>query len=64
LVSVKMPSQQVGPGESAEIVVEVNSSVARKNYHKSFTFELSDEGHTRFTIPLRMSESVGSLGET
>jgi hypothetical protein len=62
LVSVRVPSEAIGPGKRGEIAVTVNSEVERSNYQKSFTIELADEGSTRFTIPLRMAEDVSSLG--
>jgi hypothetical protein len=61
VVSITAPSGPVAPGKSGEIRVKVNSKLDRNNYRKSFTFELSDKAKTRFSVPIRMSESVTSM---
>ncbi len=61
LVSITTPSAPVAPGKSGEIRVKVNSKLDRNNYQKSFTFEVSDKAKTRYSVPIRMSQSVTSM---
>lgn len=49
---VKLPSS-VGPGETVEGEVVLRDDVLEKSFEKSFTFELSDGKHSRFTIPVK-----------
>jgi hypothetical protein len=44
-------------------LVRVNSDNKTKNFTRSFTFELSDQVKTRFTIPVRMAEPMEKLME-
>lgn len=62
LVSVEVPSGQIDPGDVGKIAVRVNSHLEKSDYQKSFTFELSDKARTRYSIPIRMAQSVKSLG--
>lgn len=64
LVSVVMPTEPIAPGAKGEITVKVRSDIKNKNQLKSFTFEMSDAAKSRYTVPIRMSESVAELGKT
>ncbi len=50
--SVKLPSS-IGPGESAEAKLKLDEAAREKDFEKSFTIELSDTAHTRFTVPVK-----------
>jgi len=49
---VDLPSE-VGAGQKVEAEVKLNDDVLDKSFEKSFTFEVSDEKHSRFTIPVK-----------
>ncbi|MCK4856934.1 MAG: DUF1573 domain-containing protein [candidate division Zixibacteria bacterium] len=57
VMTVKMPTAAVAPGKMGKITVRINPKLTRRNFQKSFTFELSDSADTRFSIPVMMTES-------
>lgn len=57
---VKLPAS-VSAGETVEGEVILKDDVIEKSFEKSFTFELSDEKHSRFTIPVKRTvRNVGT----
>jgi hypothetical protein len=63
LFTVEAPSAPIAPGGTGQFLVRVNSDNKTKNFTRSFTFELSDQVKTRFTIPVRMAEPMEKLME-
>ena len=49
---VSLP-KSVRAGETVEGEVVLKDDVLEKSFEKSFTFELSDEKHSRFSIPVK-----------
>jgi len=49
---VKMP-ESVRAGKTVEAEIVLHKDVYDKSFDKSLTFELSDEKHSRFTIPVK-----------
>ncbi len=49
---VKMP-KSVRAGKTVEAEIVIHEDVIDKTFEKSLTFELSDEKHSRFTIPVK-----------
>ncbi len=49
---VKMP-ESVRAGKTVEAEIILHEDVYDKSFDKSLTFELSDEKHSRFTIPVK-----------
>ena len=49
---VKMP-KSVRAGKTVEAEIVLHEDVYDKSFDKSLTFELSDEKHSRFTIPVK-----------
>ena len=45
--------KKIKAGEAAKAKVKLRKEVLRKSFEKSFTFELSDEVKSRFTIPVK-----------
>ncbi len=50
--TVSMPAT-VEPGRTIEARIKLNKTALNKDFDKSFTIELSDQGHTRFTVPVK-----------
>jgi hypothetical protein len=61
LVSIELPQGALAPGAKGDILVRVKNEIKNKNQLKSFTFEMSDAGKSRYTIPIRMSEPISTL---
>jgi hypothetical protein len=59
--TVDMPKGPISPNSTGQIMVHFKSSLPEKNYTKSFTIEMSDAAKTRYTIPLRVAESLRSI---
>jgi hypothetical protein len=60
-VEVDLP-KEIEPGKTAEGTLRVKPDAADKEFEKSFTFEVNDENHTRFTVPIkRMVRVQGHL---
>ena len=49
---VQMP-KSIEPGKSVDCTLKLKKDVIEENFEKSFTIETSDEGHSRFTVPVR-----------
>lgn len=60
LLSLEMPAAPVPPEGKGKILVKINASPAAKNYTKSFTIEFNDASKSRYTIPVRVAESLSS----
>lgn len=54
--------ESIGVGETVEGEVILRDDVIKKSFEKSFTFELSDEKHSRYTIPVK--RTVRNVGGT
>ncbi len=61
LVSVTIPDTEVEPGGIGTINVVLADSVKEKNQHRSFTVQFNDGENSRYTIPIRLAESINSL---
>lgn len=61
LITVTIPDEDIEPGGTGTISVVFAESVEQKNQHKSFTVEFNDSGSSRYTIPVRLAESIRSL---
>jgi hypothetical protein len=61
LVTVSIPKNQVPPGGTGKITITLAESVKQKNQHKSVTFQFNDTNNSRYTIPVRLAESISSL---
>lgn len=53
-VEVDLP-KSVAAGKSAEGEIQLSPTALDENLEKSFTFELNDEKHSRFTVPIKRS---------
>ena len=60
IISVEMPKAEVPPNGIGKILVKVKQSPPQKNYTKSFTIEFNDQAKSRYTFPVRISESLSS----
>jgi len=60
LLTLEMPKSATAPGATGQFVVKFMPSLPEKNYVKSFTIEFDDAAKTRYTIPVRISESLSS----
>lgn len=60
ILSVEMPKAEIPNGGTGKILVKVNPKLAQKNYNRSFTVEFNDEAKSRYTIPVRIAESLSS----
>lgn len=60
ILSLEMPKAEVPPNGIGKILVKINSAPAQKNYIRSFTIEFNDASKSRYTIPVRVSESLSS----
>lgn len=53
----------VGAGQTVEGTIVVREDAVEKEFQASFTFEVGDEGRTRFTLPVRRLYRVKESGE-
>ncbi|MGB5107894.1 MAG: DUF1573 domain-containing protein [Candidatus Zixiibacteriota bacterium] len=60
ILTVEMPMAEVPPNGIGKILIKVNSAPPQKNYTKSFTIEFNDASKSRYTIPVRVAESLSS----
>ena len=60
IISVEMPKAEVPPNGVGKILVKVKPAPPEKNYTKSFTIEFNDGAKSRYTIPVRIAESLSS----
>lgn len=61
LVTIELPAAPVQPGETGTIKVKLAGSVKEKNQLKAFTVEFNDDSKSRYTIPVRLAESISSI---
>jgi hypothetical protein len=61
VASVEIPDEPVKPGGIGKITVALVKSVTDKNQHKSITVQFDDTHKSRYTIPVRLAESISSL---
>lgn len=55
--------KSVGAGQTVEAGIELHDDVLEKTFEKSFTFELSDAKHSRFTVPVKRTvRNPGAAG--
>jgi len=59
LVEVDLP-KVIEPGKTAEGTLRVKPDAVDQEFEKSFTFEVNDENHTRFTVPIKRMVRVQS----
>jgi hypothetical protein len=52
VIRVELPNS-VGPGQTVTGRVIVRPPALKEEFERSFTFEVSDSAHTRFTIPVQ-----------
>ena len=53
----------VKAGETVEGTITVHENAVEVEFQTSFTFEVGDEGRTRFTLPVRRIYRAGETGE-
>ena len=63
LMKVELPDR-IEPGESGKGRVTLLDGAMEESFEKSFTFELSDEEHSRFTVPVKRSMRTPTKGIT
>ncbi len=59
IVDIEFPGT-IEPGEEAAILLKVRDEFKWKNHKTSFTFAMSDENSTRFTIPIEIGTFIKS----
>ncbi|MEE8576454.1 MAG: hypothetical protein V3T31_04295 [candidate division Zixibacteria bacterium] len=52
LFDVDLPDK-IEAGETGEATLKLTSEGVEDNWQKSFTFQVGDETHTRFTVPVK-----------
>ncbi len=52
LAEINLP-EMIEAGKSAEGEIVITEEMISKGFEKSFTFELSDQAKTRFTVPVK-----------
>ncbi len=57
LVNITLP-KSVAAGGSAEATIALTKGAVEKEFEKSFTFEVNDEAHNRFTVPIKRALRV------
>ncbi len=60
IMTIEMPKAAVPPGGTGQLLVKFKPSLPEKNYVKSFTVEFNDAAKTRYTIPVKIAESLSS----
>ncbi len=60
LLSLEMPKAEIPPNGKGVILVKFKPAPPQKNYTKSFTIEFNDAAKSRYTIPVRVAESLSS----
>ena len=50
--TLSMP-EKIGAGETVEVELVLNEASVKESFERSFTFELDDEHHSRYTIPVK-----------
>lgn len=61
MMDIKLPSS-IGPGKSAEGKVKLLDKALADSFEKSFTFELDDQAHSRFTVPVKRTLRTPTQG--
>ncbi|MFH1687889.1 MAG: DUF1573 domain-containing protein [bacterium] len=54
LMKIELP-ERLEPGQSGKGRITLRDSAMEESFEKSFTFELSDDEHSRFTVPVKRS---------
>jgi hypothetical protein len=57
-LKVTIPDSEIKPGKEKEIKVKILPDVKELEFKKSFTFEVNDSAHTRYTIPTLLNKVV------
>lgn len=60
LLTLEMPKSEVPPNGIGKILVKLKAAPPQKNYTRSFTIEFNDASKSRYTIPVRVAESLSS----
>lgn len=60
LLTLEMPKAEIPPNGVGKILVKLKAAPPQKNYTKSFTIEFNDASKSRYTIPVRVAESLSS----
>ncbi|MBK7090466.1 MAG: DUF1573 domain-containing protein [bacterium] len=60
LLTLEMPKAEIPPNGIGKILVKLKAAPPQKNYTKSFTIEFNDASKSRYTIPVRVAESLSS----
>ncbi len=64
LSEINLP-EMIEAGKSAEGEIVITKEMISEGFEKSFTFELSDEAKTRFTVPVKRTvKSPGASAST
>lgn len=66
LMTVDVPDDPIKPDKDETILVKLSKAAADSAFTKSFTVELSDAAHTRFTVPIfrRAKSTLGAVAPT
>jgi hypothetical protein len=59
-LKVDVSGKDIKPGKDREIKVEIDDDFEGRRFAKSFTIELSDSAHTRYTIPVGLETPAES----
>ncbi len=63
LATVTLP-KSIAAGQTAEGTIKLTKAALTKEFEEIFTFELSDEAHTRFSVPIKRALRIpGQPGE-
>lgn len=57
-LKITLPDQEIKPGKDKEIKVKIQPGIKDLEFKKSFTIELDDSLHTRYTIPTLLAKTV------
>jgi hypothetical protein len=64
LWTLELPTR-ISAGQTAEAVLKLTLEGIGQEFEKSFTFELSDESHSRFTVPVkRVMRTISGISGT
>lgn len=57
-LKMSFPDSEIKPGKEKEIKVKIQPTVKDLEFKKSFTFEVNDSLHTRYTVPTILAKKV------
>lgn len=57
-LKVDIPDSDIKPGKDKDIKVKIDPMMTEMNFKKSFTFEVNDSVHTRYTVPVTFEKVI------